>query len=444
MGEGALSVRRAVSAAREWVRVRYQAAIGSDFVRNVAETMATRIALVGVGVVTSVLIARSLGPEGRGLQATMATITALGVQFGNLGLHASNTYYVARDRKLLPVLIGNSLLVGFGIGSLLCVAAGVVMLGLPGLSPLPPVLVALALAAVPVGLCYLLLQNLLLGIGEVRRYNVIELATRLGMVGLLAALILGHRVSVEMIAVAGLAVSITAGVWALGALRSPAGRKIEASWTALRDQLGYGVKAYLAALFSYTVLRADIIMCKYMLGAGPTGQYSIAVSMADLVYMLPVVAGTIAFPRLASAADPVERWHKTKRIAKWTGYTLVILALVAAAVVRPVVRILYGDPFIPSVPAFQWLLPGIVVLGINTILMNYFAAEGMPPIAIWSPALASLMNVCLNLWLLPAAGIVGASLASTLAYGLMLSMSIAYVRLHRTDIGASSSGERSQ
>ncbi len=426
MGEGADDGVRAVSTVRGWVRERYEAAVRSDFVRSVAETMATRIALVGVGLVTSVLIARSLGPEGRGLQATMATITALGVQFGNLGLHASNTYYVARDRKSLPTLMGNSLLVGLGAGSLLCLVGGVAMLAIPGISPLPPALVALALAAVPIGLCYLLLQNLLLGIGEVRRYNVIELVTRVGMIGLIGVLIIGRCVSVEAIALAGLAVSIVASAWAFEVLR-PHANGITASFSALREQLGYGVKAYLAALFSYTVLRADIIMCKYMLGAGPTGQYSIAVSMADLVYMLPVVAGTIAFPRLAATEDPIERWLKAKRAAKWVGVLLVGLAAVAAVLARPAVGILYGDAFLPSVPAFLWLLPGIVVLGVNSILQNYFGAEGVPPVAFLSPAAASLLNIALNLVLIRKFGIRGAAVASTLAYALMLVFSMTYV-----------------
>ncbi|MDI6691687.1 MAG: oligosaccharide flippase family protein [Anaerosomatales bacterium] len=427
MGEGADDGVRAVSTVRGWVRERYEAAVRSDFVRSVAETMATRIALVGVGLVTSVLIARSLGPEGRGLQATMATITALGVQFGNLGLHASNTYYVARDRKSLPTLMGNSLLVGLGAGSLLCLVGGVAMLAIPGISPLPPALVALALAAVPIGLCYLLLQNLLLGIGEVRRYNVIELVTRVGMIGLIGVLIIGRAVSVEAIAVAGLVVSMVAGVWAFEVLR-PHAKGIKASYDALREQLGYGIRAYLAALFAYAVLRADILLCKYILGAGPTGQYSIAVSMADLVYMLPVVAGTIAFPRLAATEDPAERWLKAKRAAKWVGALLVCLALVSAMLARPAVRILYGEAFIPAVPAFLWLLPGIVILGVNTILMNYFASEGMPLITIWSPALASVANIGLDVTLLPRIGIVGASLASSMAYAMMLAMSIVYIR----------------
>ena len=53
---------------------RVRRALESDFVRKVLETFATRILLIGIGLATSVLIARILGPEGRGLFAVAGTI----------------------------------------------------------------------------------------------------------------------------------------------------------------------------------------------------------------------------------------------------------------------------------------------------------------------------------------------------------------------------------
>ena len=100
--------------------------VASEFVRSAATTFATRIVLVGLGLATTVVVARSLGPEGRGLYAVALTIATLGVQLGNLGLHASNTYFVAKDRSLLSGLIGNTLVVTLGLGGLGAAVAGAV------------------------------------------------------------------------------------------------------------------------------------------------------------------------------------------------------------------------------------------------------------------------------------------------------------------------------
>lgn len=430
------TLRRFVERLPEWASVRLTRLLDSDFARKVAETMATRVILIAVGLVTSVMIARSLGPAGRGLQASIAAITAIGVQFGNLGLHSSNTYYVAKKPALLPTLVGNTLAVGLGIATAVTLGVYAVMTAWPSLSPLDGTLLLLALAGIPLGLTYLLVQNLLLGIHEVRTYNVIELGSRIAVVALLGLLILAKMVSVEAVTVVGLATVVVSVAWALARIWPHLASPPRVSLSTVRDHLRYGFKAYVASFFAYTVIRADVLLCSYILGAEPTGQYSIAVSMADLVYMLPVVAGTIAFPRLTATEDPGERWAKTKSMTKWVALVLIALALVAAALARPAVQLLYGEAFLPSVGAFLWLLPGIVLLGINTILMNYFAAEGMPPIAIWSPAMASVVNVALNLLLLPRFGMVGASLASTVAYGMMLAMSVGYLGWAKTRTAA--------
>jgi Na+-driven multidrug efflux pump len=59
--------------------------------------------------------------------------------------------------------------------------------------------------------------------------------------------------------------------------------------------------------------------------------------------------------------------------------------------------------------------------------MNYFASTGMPPITVYSPGAAAVLNVLLNLKLIPSLGIVGASVASTVAYGMMLAISLVYL-----------------
>src|SRR5215469_11623696 len=80
-----------------------------DFCRQVAGTYATQISALVLGLLVSIAVARSLGPAGRGEYAVAMAIGTLGVQFGNLGLHASNTFQVATDRRHLPVLLANSL-----------------------------------------------------------------------------------------------------------------------------------------------------------------------------------------------------------------------------------------------------------------------------------------------------------------------------------------------
>jgi Na+-driven multidrug efflux pump len=71
------------------------------------------------------------------------------------------------------------------------------------------------------------------------------------------------------------------------------------------------------------------------------------------------------------------------------------------------------------------------MLSMNTIFMNYFASAGMPWITVYSPALAALLNIGLNIQFIPVFGIVGASWASDIAYGVMLMASLLFLKGRR-------------
>jgi O-antigen/teichoic acid export membrane protein len=67
--------------------------------------------MIVIGLFTTAIVTRILGPERRGLYDTAMAGGANGVQFGNLGVHSSSTVFVAQDRSLLSVLYANSVVI---------------------------------------------------------------------------------------------------------------------------------------------------------------------------------------------------------------------------------------------------------------------------------------------------------------------------------------------
>jgi O-antigen/teichoic acid export membrane protein len=400
----------------------------SSFIRQVSETYLTRLSVVALGFINSILVTRILGPEGRGLFAVANTLSATGVQLGNLGLQSSNTYYVSRKPSLLPALLGNSLLVSVGCGAVTLGAFFLVRLR-PDMAPIQGPLLALALLAVPFGLASLLLQNLLIGTQQIHAYNVIDFTTRVLAVGLVAATVPLGIVSPETVFTMVLATVVLGVIWSYVRLQSLLDGPVACSTIAFRDGLRYGLRAYFGSLFVFLVLKSDIMLLQYLRGPTETGYYAVAVGLSDILLMLPTVVGTILFPRLSAAADLAERWRLTRRVLRAMVPATPLALLATLMVAGPLIRMAYGSAFAPSTPAVAWLLPGIGFYAINTVLMNLFASCGMPPIVVYSPLVALVVNVGLNLWLIPTVGFVGASMSSSVAYGLMLAMSVLYTRL---------------
>ncbi|MFI4941771.1 MAG: oligosaccharide flippase family protein [Burkholderiales bacterium] len=401
--------------------------VSSEFVRQVAETYLTQLSVVALGVVNSVLVTRILGPEGRGLFAVANTLSATGIQLGNLGLQSSNTYYVARDPSKLPVLLGNSLVVSAATGLVALLAFPLLWLR-PEAMPIGGTLLALTLLAVPAGLASLLLQNLLIGTQQIRAYNTIDLTTRVLAVLLVAATAPLGLVSPEVVFGLVLATVVLGALWCLLRFRSQIQGPLAWSFETLRACLPYGLRAYAGSLFVFLVLRSDIVIVTYLRGAVETGYYAIAVGLADLLLMLPTVIGTILFPKLSAIPEQAARWQVVRRVlSSMVPATPAALVLVYVAA-GPLIRLAYGPAFVPSTAAVGWLLPGVGCYAINGILMNFLASCGMPLVVVYSPFVALLVNVSINLWLVPRMGFVGASISSSVAYGLMLLMSVLYIR----------------
>jgi O-antigen/teichoic acid export membrane protein len=399
----------------------------SIFVQQVSLTFATRIVIMVIGFGASIVTARYLGPEGQGVYAVLMAIIAMGMQFGNFGLHASNTYFVAKDRGLLAKIIGNTFwlsLVGGTVISLIIL--GILYFRHSLIAGIPFSLVAIAAVAIPFGLLFLLGQNTLLGVQRIRALNGFEAAKSfvffLSVIVLLIPLALG----VHSIIVATAVLTAFFALIVFGYLRSLEGNTPTFDMGLLRRMAGYGFKAYLAALFAFLVIRFSMLMVNYYLGASDTGIYSVTVSIGDILYMLPVSIGFILFPKVSAMKEG--GWEFTKKVAWITAGAVGIICIVAALVARPFVTFFYGQEFAGAADPLLWLLPGIFVLGINTIFMNFFAGRGMPIVAVVCPFIALVMNVLLNLYFIPHYGIKGAAMTSSISYLIMLAISLIYLR----------------
>jgi stage V sporulation protein B len=392
----------------------------SDFIRAVAETYATQITLIVVGLATTVIVTRSLGPAGRGLYSVAMAVGFLGVQFGNWGFPASNTYYLAKDRSLLPRLLGNSLLLSFLIGGIGSATFGLAFYLYPRWEPVHGLLLVLGLAWIPVGLAYLLLGRLLLGLHEVRSFNKLELMNRFCALILIAAAIFLRRINPEAILAANLLGLVLSCAWALSKLLSMVEEFPWPSSKLLREHCGVGMRAYVITAFSLLLIRADLLMVKYLLGPEQAGYYSIVSTIADYLLMLPGVIALILFPRLSAITDVKEKLRKAKKAALGTAVALLPLLIVATVSSRLVVRVLFGKTFLPAADAFTWLAPGIFTLGIEVVIVQFLNSVGYPKIVVWIWCLSVILNVTLNFWAIPHYGIKGASAMSSLSYSLTL------------------------
>src|SRR3954453_9405380 len=395
---------------------------------DVVLTYGGKVAVLGAGLATTGLVSRELGPGSRGVMATAYSLSLLLTQLGTVGLSAANPYFIAREPRTLPGVIGNAAWFALGLGSAVF-AGGVALRALvPGALPgigWGPVLVALA--GVYPALACVFLHSVLVGQKRMVAYNAIEVSQAVGALATLAlAFAVAHPGPV--------AVLLMLNAWSLwSALAAVVLLRGEGAWgrpdvALARRMLRYGGRIYVATLLAYVIIRLDLLLVNGYKGSAQAGLYSVAVALADGMIVLPTVVGLILLPRIAGGAGD----EGTAAVFRVTGLLYGLLCLVTIPLAGPAVRLAFGAPYADSVSLYLWLLPGIYSLGMTTVLANHFAGRGFPRQAmlVWFAGLA--VNLAMNLVLLPRYGTVVASVSSSVAYTLLL---VLHMRLFSHDVG---------
>src|SRR6266850_5667540 len=167
---------------------------------NIATTFAARMSMLGLAFVSSIMLARLLGPEGRGTLALVCLLPDLAAILGRLGFDSANTVFAGLDPRRRRLLVWQSVaLAGVMGGTMAIVGAWYVSLGAPGFTTLvrgPLALYLLPLALVPVVLVNEYWKAIVRGMNCILILNLLEVgATVLGVL-LLGALVGGADLGV--------------------------------------------------------------------------------------------------------------------------------------------------------------------------------------------------------------------------------------------------------
>jgi O-antigen/teichoic acid export membrane protein len=380
-----------------------------------------------LGLLIVVLLARELGPTRQGIFAVVFSLTVILIHLGGLGVTTANPYFVAREPGEQPRIAANSFWLAGALGLVLVTIGIGLKLLLPGtVEGVTWTQLLIALAGVPAALAALFLQSILLGQGRMVAYNGIEVAQFAGTLAVLAvgfwALDFGVTEALAVVSVSRFA-AMLAYLWAV---RTRPGRLDGAL---ARRMMAYGFRAYVAVLVSFLVVRVDLLLVNGYLGSHQAGLYSVAATIADGMYVLPAVVGINLFPRVAESGESQETAEVFRSVAVL--YGLICLATLPLA--DPAIRLFFGDAFAGSVSLYYWLLPGIYCLGMLTILAHHFAGRGYPTEAavVWFVGLG--INLAINVAFLPGRGAWVASLASSIAYAVLL---VLHIRLFVRETGS--------
>jgi O-antigen/teichoic acid export membrane protein len=386
-------------------------------IRQIVLTAGTRVGLTVFGLATSIITARFLGQAGRGDYFFIATLSALIVQFANLGLPASNTFFAARDPERIGQLLSNSCWIAIGVGGGLGAGVAVFAQAAGVLQDTPVGYLWLAAALAVPSLLYLLLTSILVGRGQIRSFNALEVAAR-GL--LLPALIAAGLVGLEAAGFIAVSVAVWGAACVVGILL--VGRYASLTqrpdWELIAAGFRYATKSYLITLAAFLALRGNVFLLRREFGPPDLGLYSIALQIGEMLTILPAAVAVILFPNLVR--DATARWDRARVAALWVALIMAVVCLTTAIFAGPVIGLAFGAEFAPSTRVLQIMLPSVFSLAVAGVLSQYLAAIGLPRpmLGVWIGGM--VLVLALSFALVPDHGAAGAAASLSAGHAAIL------------------------
>ena len=373
--------------------------------------------LAPLQLLTAVIVARAVGPEGKGALALLTGLTAILVSLVGLGTPSGAAVLYRQGSHTRAEVIATGLSITAAASLLFLIAylwggtrllAG--LLSERDLANLEPVWILLALVAVTPAALSALADVVLIAANAMRVY-----ATRTATSGLLA-------VALTWVLTFHLGWGVT-GALASYPIAAILGLGLFALWWRKQDDLGHpqvtvrctrallrvGVQQHVISIIALVAKRVDVFLIAGLLSLQEAGYYAAAILIPQAIVSIPRAT---MWPLVSSL--PVGRADVPEAVAQISRLQVLLMALISLALLplaRLIVTTLFGEAFAPSVAPFQWALAGLAFTPVTITVNAILTARSQPGLSILSAVLGTGIQLILMILLIPKWGTSAAAAA---------------------------------
>lgn len=382
-----------------------------------------------LGIITGPIVARALGPAGRGEVATATVYGNLAWMLLGLGLPWAAGQRAATDPRRTPAILGTSVRYSLAIAPIITVVAYVLVTGpLDHLSPAGQVGAFILMVEAPLNVFMNCQQAVLVGEGALG-----------AMANLRAAPLLFSAVAVIGLALIGeLNIGTYLAVTFAADLLTDAG-----SWHYLRIKprgiepfkplLSFGLRSSVGQLAGYGNRYVDQALLALVVSTRQLGAYAVAATVSSLPVGFGQAIAARSFSEVAQTEGD-ERWANATRRVRLALLVGIIASLFLLVVGPLALPLLFGRAFTPAVVPLVLLLPGTATLSAGLTGLRVLNAAGKPGSATIAELAAFGVTAVGLAVAVPTLGIRGAAVVSTLAYWTRLTVMLRM--LHREGMGS--------
>lgn len=382
--------------------------------RNTLWILAERIASISIATGVTIMSARFLGAENYGLLSYGLSLIAFFTGIMKLGLDTTMVNEILDKPEKAGHLIGTSIVMRLSSSFLSISSIFLLVLVLNGESPLLLSIVflqSLVLVFQAFNVIDFWFQSQL----QSKYVSIAKIIASLSM-GIYSAFLLLAGKDVRWFAFSTTLSSLVVAVILAGAFLKT-GQRFRVSFPLSKELLSRSHHFIFTSVIVAVYVQIDKVMIANILNEEELGFYAAALLISSTWIFLPESIIISARPRLIDGRRSLGEEFFLLKLKDlyfqlfWLSVFISIFICLSASIL---IKILYGNEYLDSIPVIQiyvWSIP-FAVLG--TARGIWIVAEGKGKYSKYHLGLGVLINVLLNLVLIPRLGIAGAALATVL------------------------------
>ncbi len=314
-----------------------------------------------VNILTGLLAARLLGPEGRGELAEIMLWPGLLIEFGILALSDALLYRAATRSAAPKTLFATIMFLGAVLSAVLIVIGYfVIPFALVGESArLEGTIDLYIVAYIPIYLFALFVATMFQGHLDIKGWNVVRLLVGTGYLGFILLLWATGNIGVNGFAFAFVAGTALSGVVGLFWLWRQGWVSWKPDFAAAKALLGYGLRVHVGEIVNSARQRVDQAAVAIFLSAHDLGLYAVALTVANGPMILVNTIAGIAFPKISAAPDKEEKLRIFGVYLRLAMVMSTASAVSLAILAEFLVPLIFGQNFYRSATISQIMLIGL-------------------------------------------------------------------------------------
>ena len=393
------------------------------FSRDILWTAIVNFAATFIGLTTGVILARALGPEGRGELAAIQNIPNLLLGFGSIGLTVAAGYISGREPRLAGRMMTTSLtfLILWSIPLLtICYLTIPVLLSFQSENII--LWAQIYLLIIPIQFGISASSSVLQGSGQIKLWNLLRLQSPIAWFVIIMISWIFNSVTVSEILQLHLgATLLIACMFVVFALRRiPGPHKPELS--RLPELVRYGLPIAITAIPQQLNQRLDQVVMAMFMPSESLGIYVVAVAWSNAFSPVLTSVSQVLFPRLAANHDPKVQAETLSRSMRLS----VLITLIACAtlfVLTPyALPLVFGLAFAKAIPLTFILIVATGISTINQVASDGLRGMGAPKLPIISEFAGLATTIGMLAIMLRQYELMGAAISALTSYSVTLAL----------------------